>query len=113
MRSAMAWSAVHMGGVDEGLEAQTVRCADLRPRRDALVDTRSPGPAVKENLTPIGPVVWESPAQHVDSGEPRGFDTGGGRRPIPQGARRACRSADGVAGIALCGDLRQNLAQAA
>jgi len=58
-----------------------VRYNDLRPCRDAFIDTRTPGSDQKENFTIIGPGVSENPNQHVHIAEPHGFNIGGARQP--------------------------------
>lgn len=58
-----------------------IRYADLRPCRNAFIDTRSPGSEAKENFTLIGPGVSENPNQHVHIPEPHGFNIGGARQP--------------------------------
>jgi mannose-6-phosphate isomerase-like protein (cupin superfamily) len=61
--------------------SRLIRYADLRPCRNAFIDTRSPGSEAKENFTLIGPVVSENPEQHVHIPEPHGFNIGGARQP--------------------------------
>jgi quercetin dioxygenase-like cupin family protein len=61
--------------------ARLIRYADLRPCRNAFIDTRSPGSEAKENFTLIGPGVSENPDQHVHIPEPHGFNIGGARQP--------------------------------
>ena len=39
------------------LSDRLIRYADLRPCRNAFIDTRSPGSEAKENFTLIGPGV--------------------------------------------------------
>ncbi|MBC7432778.1 MAG: cupin domain-containing protein [Rubritepida sp.] len=63
------------------LATRLIRHADLRPCRNAFVDSRSPGSAEKENFTLIGPGVSENPNQHVHIPEPHGFNIGGARQP--------------------------------
>ena len=63
------------------IEARIVRYDDLRPCRNAFIDTRSPGSEDKENFTIIGPGVSENPEQHVHIAEPHGFNIGGARQP--------------------------------
>ncbi len=63
------------------LEDRLIRYADLRPCRNAFIDTRSPGSEAKENFTLIGPGVSENPAQHVHIPEPHGFNIGAARQP--------------------------------
>ena len=65
----------------ETMASRIVRYADLRPCRNAFIDTRSPGSEAKENFTIIGPGVSENPAQHVHIPEPHGFNIGGARQP--------------------------------
>lgn len=66
-----------MGALDKRL----IRYADLRPCRNAFIDTRSPGSEEKENFTLIGPGVSENPDQHVHIPEPHGFNIGAARQP--------------------------------
>ena len=61
--------------------ARLIRYADLRPCRNAFIDTRSPGSELKENFTLIGPGVSENPDQHVHIPESHGFNIGGARQP--------------------------------
>ena len=63
------------------MEHRLVRYADLRPCRNAFVDSRSPGSESKENFTIIGPGVSENPDQHVHIAVPHGFNIGGARQP--------------------------------
>jgi mannose-6-phosphate isomerase-like protein (cupin superfamily) len=63
------------------LTQRLIRYADLRPCRNAFVDSRSPGSDQKENFTLIGPGVSENPNQHVHIPEPHGFNIGGARQP--------------------------------
>ena len=63
------------------LAQRLIRYADLRPCRNAFIDTRSPGSEAKENFTLIGPGVSENPEQHVHIPEPHGFNIGGARQP--------------------------------
>ena len=63
------------------LDSRLIRYADLRPCRNAFVDTRSPGSESKENFTLIGPGVAENPEQYVHIGEPHGFNIGAARQP--------------------------------
>ncbi len=65
----------------EAMAARVVRYADLKPCRNAFIDTRSPGSEAKENFTVIGPGVSENPDQHVHIAEPHGFNIGGARQP--------------------------------
>jgi len=58
-----------------------VRYAELRPCKNAFVDTRTPGSDAKENFTVVGPGVSENPDQHVHIPEPHGFNIGGARQP--------------------------------
>lgn len=63
------------------LASRLIRYADLRPCRNAFIDTRSPGSEAKENFTLIGPGVSENPDQHVHIPEPHGFNIGAARQP--------------------------------
>jgi mannose-6-phosphate isomerase-like protein (cupin superfamily) len=63
------------------LSQRLIRYADLRPCKNAFVDSRSPGSDQKENFTLIGPGVSENPNQHVHIAEPHGFNIGGARQP--------------------------------
>ena len=63
------------------LRRRLVRHADLRPCRNAFVDSRTPGSERKENFTVIGPGVAENPDQHVHVSIPHGFNIGGARQP--------------------------------
>jgi mannose-6-phosphate isomerase-like protein (cupin superfamily) len=63
------------------LQSRLVRYADLRPCRNAFIDSRTPGSEQKENFTIIGPGVAESPDQHVHVSIPHGFNIGGARQP--------------------------------
>ena len=63
------------------LTRRLIRYADLRPCRNAFVDTRSPGSEAKENFTLIGLGVSENPNQHVHIPEPHGFNIGAARQP--------------------------------
>jgi mannose-6-phosphate isomerase-like protein (cupin superfamily) len=63
------------------LSQRLIRYADLKPCRNAFVDSRSPGSDRKENFTLIGPGVAENPNQHVHIAEPHGFNIGGARQP--------------------------------
>jgi mannose-6-phosphate isomerase-like protein (cupin superfamily) len=63
------------------LTDRLIRYADLRPCRNAFIDTRSPGSEDKENFTLIGPGVSENPNQHVHIPEPHGFNIGAARQP--------------------------------
>ena len=65
----------------DAIASRIVRYAELRPCRNAFIDTRSPGSETKENFTIIGPGVSENPAQHVHIPEPHGFNIGGARQP--------------------------------
>jgi quercetin dioxygenase-like cupin family protein len=65
----------------EAMEQRLVRYTDLRPCRNAFVDTYTPGSDQKENFTVIGPGVAEHPDQHVHISEPHGFNIGGARQP--------------------------------
>jgi quercetin dioxygenase-like cupin family protein len=58
-----------------------VRYAELRPCRNAFIDSRTPGSEQKENFTIIGPGVAENPDQHVHVSIPHGFNIGGARQP--------------------------------
>jgi len=63
------------------VEQRLVRYSDLKPCRNAFVDTRTPGSDAKENFTIVGPGVSENPDQHVHIPEPHGFNIGGARQP--------------------------------
>lgn len=63
------------------MEQRLVRYRDLRPCRNAFVDTYTPGSSQKENFTIIGPGVAEHPDQYVHIREPHGFNIGGARQP--------------------------------
>lgn len=63
------------------LDSRLIRYADLRPCKNAFIDTRSPGSEDKENFTLIGPGVSENPNQHVHIPEPHGFNIGAARQP--------------------------------
>ena len=63
------------------LTDRLIRYAELRPCRNAFVDSRSPGSSEKENFTLIGPGVSENPNQHVHIPQPHGFNIGGARQP--------------------------------
>ena len=63
------------------LDNRLIRYADLRPCKNAFIDTRSPGSEDKENFTLIGPGVSENPDQHVHIPEPHGFNIGAARQP--------------------------------
>lgn len=63
------------------LEARVVRYGDLKPCRNAFIDTRTPGSDTKENFTIIGPGVAENPEQHVHITQAHGFNIGGARQP--------------------------------
>jgi mannose-6-phosphate isomerase-like protein (cupin superfamily) len=65
----------------EAMEQRLVRYAELRPCRNAFVDTYTPGSDQKENFTVIGPGVAEHPDQHVHISLPHGFNIGGARQP--------------------------------
>ncbi len=65
----------------EAMERRLVRYSELRPCRNAFVDTYTPGSDQKENFTVIGPGVAEHPDQHVHISEPHGFNIGGARQP--------------------------------
>ena len=65
----------------EQMARRLVRYADLRPCRNAFVDTYTPGSDQKENFTIIGPGVAEHPDQFVHIDEPHGFNIGGARQP--------------------------------
>ncbi len=56
------------------LESRLIRYADLRPCKNAFIDTRSPGSEDKENFTLIAPGISENPNQHVHIPEPHGFN---------------------------------------
>jgi quercetin dioxygenase-like cupin family protein len=73
-RADQRWSTAMM-------QQRLVRYADLRPCRNAFIDTRTPGSEAKENFTIIGPGVSENPQQHVHIPEPHGFNIGGARQP--------------------------------
>jgi mannose-6-phosphate isomerase-like protein (cupin superfamily) len=55
------------------LESRLIHHADLRPRRNAFIDTRSPGSEDKANVTLIGRGASKHPNQHVHIPEPHGF----------------------------------------
>jgi mannose-6-phosphate isomerase-like protein (cupin superfamily) len=63
------------------LRSRLVRYGDLRPCRNAFIDSRTPGSERKENFTIIGPGVAENPDQHVHVSIPHGFNIGGARQP--------------------------------
>ncbi|MEO5897537.1 MAG: cupin domain-containing protein [Vicinamibacterales bacterium] len=63
------------------IEHRLVRYSDLKPCRNAFVDSRSPGSEAKENFTIVGPGVSENPDQHVHIAIPHGFNIGGARQP--------------------------------
>jgi len=63
------------------LRTRLVRYAELRPCRNAFIDSRTPGSERKENFTIIGPGVAENPEQHVHISIPHGFNIGGARQP--------------------------------
>lgn len=63
------------------LQSRLVRYADLRPCRNAFIDSRTPGSEQKENFTIIGPGVAENPDQYVHVSIPHGFNIGGARQP--------------------------------
>ncbi len=63
------------------LRPRLVRHTDLRPCRNAFIDSRTPGSERKENFTIIGPGVAENPDQHVHVSIPHGFNIGGARQP--------------------------------
>jgi quercetin dioxygenase-like cupin family protein len=63
------------------LRSRLVRYNDLRPCRNAFIDSRTPGSERKENFTIIGPGVAENPEQHVHVSIPHGFNIGGARQP--------------------------------
>jgi len=65
----------------ERMRERLVRYSELRPCRNAFVDTYTPGSDQKENFTIIGPGVAEHPDQHVHIREPHGFNIGGARQP--------------------------------
>ena len=65
----------------ETMQNRVIRYADLKPCRNAFVDSRTPGSDAKENFTLIGPGVSENPNQHVHIPEPHGFNIGGARQP--------------------------------
>ncbi len=67
--------------VEQMAERRLVRYRDLRPCRNAFVDTYTPGSDQKENFTIIGPGVAEHPDQYVHIKEPHGFNRGGARQP--------------------------------
>ncbi|MFN2287514.1 MAG: cupin domain-containing protein [Chromatocurvus sp.] len=66
---------------DIAMRERLVRYADLKPCRNAFVDTYTPGSHEKENFTIIGPGVSENPDQYVHIPEPHGFNIGGARQP--------------------------------
>lgn len=55
------------------LESRLIHYGDLRPCKNAFIDTRSRGSEDKESFTLIGPGVSENPNQHVHIPEPHGF----------------------------------------
>ncbi len=63
------------------MEQRLVRYSELRPCKNAFVDTYTPGSDQKENFTIIGPGVAEHPDQHVHISEAHGFNIGGARQP--------------------------------
>ena len=63
------------------LKNRLVRYADLKPCKNAFVDTRTPGSDQKENFTIIGPGVSENPNQHVHIPIPHSFNIGAARQP--------------------------------
>ena len=63
------------------LEQRVIRYVELRPCRNAFIDTRTPGSEEKENFTIIGPGVSENPEQFVHMEEPHGYNIGGARQP--------------------------------
>lgn len=67
--------------VEKMAAERLVRYRDLKPCRNAFVDTYTPGSDQKENFTIIGPGVAEHPDQHVHIAEPHGFNIGGARQP--------------------------------
>ena len=67
--------------VEKMASERLVRYRDLKPCRNAFVDTYTPGSDQKENFTIIGPGVAEHPDQHVHIAEPHGFNIGGARQP--------------------------------
>ncbi|PCO06574.1 cupin domain-containing protein [Microbulbifer flavimaris] len=67
--------------VEKMAAERLVRYQELKPCRNAFVDTYTPGSDQKENFTIIGPGVAEHPDQHVHIAEPHGFNIGGARQP--------------------------------
>lgn len=65
----------------EPLRPRLVRYDELRPCRNAFIDSRTPGSEKKENFTIIGPGVAENADQHVHIRIPHGFNIGGARQP--------------------------------
>lgn len=63
------------------MRQRLVRYTELRPCRNAFVDTYTPGSDQKENFTIIGPGVAEHPDQHVHIKKAHGFNIGGARQP--------------------------------
>jgi mannose-6-phosphate isomerase-like protein (cupin superfamily) len=55
------------------LESRLLHHADLRPRKNAFIDTRSRGSEDKESFTLIGRGASRNPNQHVHIPEPHGF----------------------------------------
>ena len=81
MSTARAEPANETLWTPEAMERRVIRYGDLRPCRNAFVDSRTPGSDAKENFTLIGPGVSENPNQHVHIPEPHGFNIGGARQP--------------------------------
>ena len=71
----------HADSLSELLDERLVRYDELKPCTTAFIDTRTPGSALKENFTIVGPGVAESPDQHVHIDIPHGFNIGGARQP--------------------------------
>jgi mannose-6-phosphate isomerase-like protein (cupin superfamily) len=63
------------------LESRLIHYGDLRPCKNAFIDTRSRGSEDKESFMLIGPGVSENPNQHAHIPEPHGFNTGAVRQP--------------------------------
>ena len=77
----MAIPDAHSVNTKSKHQDRLVRYADLRPCKNAFIDTRTPGSDQKENFTIIGPGVSENPDQHVHIEIPHGFNIGAARQP--------------------------------